>query len=117
MRLFSTIIRVQADALRDRNQRFHDKMPFWARILASELGRQKKDVPDAQRNVGPQPHVSLAARFASFGVPRRGRRGALAALVEEGRGEAFAAVGLRKQLLGRAMPCKCASVLDQKFLC
>ena len=76
----------------------------------------KKHALDARQNVGtqPQPHVSLATPFVPFRVLRRGRRGASAALVEEGRGEAFAAVRLHKRLLGRAVPGKCAEGRERR---
>ena len=116
MHLFSTIVQVRAEALQGRNRRFRDKTPF--RVWPASYGRGvKKDALDARRNVGPQPHVSLAAPFVPFGVPRRDRRGAFAALVEEGsgRGEAFAAVGLHKRLLGRAAPGKRAEGRERRF--
>ena len=57
----------------------------------------------ARRNVdaNPQPHVSLAAPFVPFGVPRRDRRGAFGALVEEGtRGSR----GIRRRRVAQAAP-------------
>ena len=60
----------------------------------------------------------LSNRLSPFGVPRRDRRGAFAALVEEGPGrrdpEAFAAVGLHKRLLGRAMLGKCVEGRERR---
>ena len=62
----------------------------------------------------------LSNRLSPFGVPRRDRRGAFAALVEEGPGrrdpEAFAAfeVGLHKRLLGRAVLGKCAEGRERR---
>ena len=82
----------------------------------------KRDTLDRKmrQNVGfdPQPHVSLAAPFVPFGVPRRDRRGAFTALVKEGPGrgdpEAFATVGLHKQPLGRAVLGKCAEGRERR---
>ena len=104
-------------ALPSRNRRFRDKTPFrvWS-ANGGGGGEAKKDAPDARQNVGPQPHVSLAAPFVPFGVPRRDRRGAFGALVEEGPGrrEAFAAVGLHKRLPGRAVPGKCVEGRERR---
>ena len=89
--------------------------------FGQRTGGQKRMLQTARQNVGPQPHVSLAAPFVPFGVPRRaaGAFRSFAALVEEGPGrgdsEAFAAVGLRKRLLGRAMPGKCAEGRERQF--
>ena len=96
---------------------------FWP---ASCGGGQKRMLQTRGKMLAPNPNIrsilmsvsQLSNRLSPFGVLRRDRRGAFAALVEEGPGrrdsEAFATVGLHKRLLGRAVLGKCAEGRERR---